>query len=101
MIKYFCPICGFKGLENTPEGLTKCFLGSHEICPCCGVQFGYHISPGVSGGVKNRIRELRQKWIDKGAQFHFEEDKPKDWNLEKQLANIGVILDKKTNKLKE
>lgn len=38
-MKHTCPVCGFKGLAEPPydhEGNH-----SHEICPCCGFQFGF------------------------------------------------------------
>ncbi|CAI6246577.1 hypothetical protein NRS6120_05960 [Bacillus subtilis] len=40
-MKHTCPVCGFKGLAEPPydhEGNH-----SHEICPCCGFQFGFDV----------------------------------------------------------
>lgn len=34
--KYKCPVCGYDKLEEPPEEQT------FEICPNCGVEFGYH-----------------------------------------------------------
>ena len=34
-----CPACGFEGLDEEP------WVGdspSDDICPCCGMQFGYY-----------------------------------------------------------
>ncbi len=33
-----CPVCGYK-LDFAP---WRDEAASHEICPCCGIQFGYH-----------------------------------------------------------
>ncbi len=103
-MKYFCPICGFKGLQSNPKGFKREFLGSMEICPCCGTEFGHDISYGMPGGVEKRICELRANWINRGCPWFDEKavsagleyitKKPVDWNLEKQLANIGVSISK-------
>lgn len=37
--KYTCPVCGFKGLKEAPYGSNK--EPSYEICPNCGVEFGF------------------------------------------------------------
>lgn len=95
-MKYFCPVCGFKGLDENPEGLTLGFLGSFEICPCCGTEFGSDVYRGILGGVENSIHELRRKWIKAGFPWFDDKfvKKPKDWDPVKQLTNIGVKLKK-------
>nr|WP_151256805.1 hypothetical protein [Bacillus stercoris] len=69
-MKHPCPVCGFKGLTEPPydhEGLQ-----SHEICPCCGFQFGFdeykmqhedgsYLEPAES------IIAYRKQWLADGA----------------------------------
>jgi hypothetical protein len=87
--KYFCPVCGYKDLDINPKTFFDELLSSFEICGCCGVEFGYHVSHDIPGGVDNRISELRKKWIDEGCTFHHDK-KPDNWSLKAQLKNIGV-----------
>lgn len=46
-----CLVCGHPGLEEDPRRST------HEICPCCGTQFGYDDAQASHA-------ELRQAWLD-------------------------------------
>ena len=58
-VRFTCPICGYPDLEKQPRSETR--RNSHEICPCCGFQFGYHDEDqGISD------EEWRRRWIAKG-----------------------------------
>jgi hypothetical protein len=62
---HVCPVCGYPGLSQEPWG-PQGDQPSWDICPSCGIEFGYedsHIDP-----VKRHTRhlELRQAWIDRG-----------------------------------
>jgi hypothetical protein len=71
-----CPICGY-GLEYPPD--------DYEICPSCGVEFGYETA-GRS------FAELRNEWIATGAHWASPVDKPpKGWNPWQQLSNAGFV----------
>src|ERR1700722_1795355 len=35
-----CPVCGYAKLAEPPYDKTGC--ASFEICPSCGIEFGYH-----------------------------------------------------------
>jgi hypothetical protein len=82
-----CPICGYDHLKAPPYRETpKGGLGSLEICPSCGYQFGWsdhdqHITHD----------QWRQQWISKGMTWFSRGIKqPAGWNPEGQLLNVGV-----------
>lgn len=81
-IKYICPICGYYGL-NEPAWLEDGITSSFEICPCCGTEFGYHDCKPE--GKKKQY----EQWVSRKYEWHFPQDKPKDWDLDKQLKNIN------------
>ncbi len=83
---YICPICGFvldfkPWSDNSP---------SEEICPSCGMQFGYD---DAAGGNKEKRLEIykswRKKWIKEGMKWWSEgQSHPENWNPNEQLKNI-------------
>ena len=80
-----CPVCGYD-LEFRPwEGESP----SDEICPCCGIQFGY---TDMAGGDPVRrqtlYREWRQQWIGNGMRWRHGKP-PAGWNPLEQLRNVG------------
>ena len=79
--RYDCPICGFDGLNEIP--FNKKNEPSYEICPCCGFEFGFN-----GDNNKHTFNEYRKKWIKEGAAWFMENEKPKNWNCDKQLKNI-------------
>ena len=51
---YTCPVCGFDKMPFPPT--------DHNICSCCGTEFGYH----------DRVRtpqSLRKAWIENGHRW--------------------------------
>lgn len=65
------------------------------ICPCCGTEWGIaEINESVctpsldNRNILNTIYMLRGRWIGKGGEWFDPIDKPNNWNLEEQLANI-------------
>lgn len=88
-----CPVCGlFLDFDPWIEGHS-----SQEICPCCGVQFGYFDAADSPEEVIQRWCDLREKWIQGGMKwgwsfkhnkaFDFHET-PANWNPIEQLKNI-------------
>jgi hypothetical protein len=75
-----CRVCGLA--QSDPpwgeDGETPTF----NICPCCGVEFGYEDSTLFS------IRNYRSSWLEGGAQWHVPKAKPQDWRLDEQLNQI-------------
>lgn len=81
-----CPVCGLT-LDFEP------WIGgadSQEICPCCGVQFGYYDSANSPEEVIKRWFDLRQKWIQGGMKWWSPSlrEQPSNWNPNEQLKNI-------------
>jgi hypothetical protein len=85
---YPCPACGFAlDFEPWSQGVP-----SNEICPCCGIQFGYD---DAAGGDPARVAEIyeswRERWIADGARWSsLGRRPPDDWNATSQLAKVGV-----------
>jgi hypothetical protein len=54
-----CRVCGYEDDEEPwgADGRTPSF----EICPCCGVEYGYEDSTVIG------IRRYRESWIRSGA----------------------------------
>jgi len=77
--KYLCPVCGYDGLfEPAHDALGT---GSDEICPCCGVQFGYD-------DARRSHAELRADWVQRGMTWRHHPGPPPDWDPARQLANV-------------
>jgi hypothetical protein len=86
MNRYTCPVCGYSELEEPPrDPITNC--ANFDICPCCGCEFGYNDATLAA------LQNHRSKWIKNGAKWFDPNLKPANWNLRKQLANVGVNLD--------
>ncbi|WP_458411885.1 hypothetical protein ACNQFZ_13620 [Schinkia sp. CFF1] len=84
MNKYICHVCGYPNLDQPPYGPNG-NSSSHDICPCCGVEFGYEDCQLKS------YEKYKNNWIISGANWFDEKYKPSDWNFEKQLENIKKI----------
>lgn len=72
-----CRVCGYL-LDSPPwgdDGRTPNF----EICPCCGVEFGYE------DGTVDSARKYRDTWIANGATWFEQKLMPNEWNLLLQL----------------
>lgn len=82
-----CPACGNPDLKELPfyngDPLNS---PSHEICACCGFQFGFtdldlHIT----------YEQWRQQWIAGGMVWDKGRSKPpQGWDPHQQLLNIDV-----------
>ena len=79
-VSLFCRVCG-KMQEVPPWGKDgKC--PSYEICSCCGTEFGY-------GDCKlSAIKESRTRWLNKGGEWVYQDEKLDNWSLDEQLKNI-------------
>ena len=65
---FTCPACGFPGLLNPPWTGTS---ASDDICPSCGIQFGYHDARSDGAWREGFHRGWGQKWFADGARWHF------------------------------
>lgn len=80
-MNYTCPVCGFDGLDEPPYSSSG--YGQHEICPCCGFQFGVSDDNAGIG-----FHEWRKTWIDRGMSWEGSSDPPEGWNPKEQLRNL-------------
>ncbi len=80
---YICRVCGldvyyyYYDPPWTPDNIA-----SDDICPCCGVHFGYE------DFTLEGMKEYRKQWLDKGAKWFVPKEKPENWSLEEQMKNI-------------
>jgi len=75
-----CRVCGLEQPEPPwgEDGNTPSF----NICPCCGVEFGYEDSTLIT------IRRYRDLWLENGAKWSVPKATPLKWNIEEQLRHI-------------
>ena len=87
-IKYFpspyCHVCGYNNGEPVRgrSGKDPTFI----ICECCGCEFGYH------DATLKALSRHREKWLGNGAKWRGVRERPKEWNLDEQLARIPTEL---------
>lgn len=80
MHSYRCPVCGFDELDEPPY--DEYGDASFDICPCCGVEFGYHDATTTHA-------QLRDNWIKNGCPWTSTVDTPPaDWNPYDQLQRL-------------
>lgn len=80
MNEFACRVCGLE-LSFRPwgeDGMTA----SWEICPCCGIEFGFEDESYES------TKRARRKWLSGGANWLYPADEPEDWDLAEQLSNV-------------
>ena len=107
---FICPCCGYNGLASPPyskmddptirstDGVTPPYatmfgMPSYEVCECCGFEFGNDDEPGTSEPVS--FSHYRALWIKQDWPWFSPDKKPPNWDLEKQLCNIGLFPDSK------
>ena len=76
----FCRICGYY-LGFPIWGENGCDP-SRDICPCCGVEFGYEDC------LKEAVLSYRKNWEIAGRIWFNHKKMPSDWSYEKQSLNI-------------
>lgn len=75
-----CRVCGL--IQEEPPWGDDGKTPNYEICPCCGVEFGYEDSN------RNSVMSYRKSWTELGQQWANPNDKPESWCVEEQLENI-------------
>jgi hypothetical protein len=81
-----CPACGYAGLDK--PAWTEAGGGSQEICPSCGIQFGY--DDALAGRADARwafYRGWAGHWRQAGMRWWSPRDPPEGWDPEAQLAS--------------
>ncbi len=85
---YTCVVCGYDQLCDEPYDNHG--NPSHEVCLCCGFEFGF-----TDGSMSITQQAYRSSWIATGYVFYFEPQKPAHWTfetLQQQLRNIGIEI---------
>jgi hypothetical protein len=82
--RFSCPVCGYGGLAEPAYDEHGC--SSHEICPSCGTQFGYH-------DCSTSHAELRTRWLEGGARWRSQQPQPENWSALAQLKAAGLLSD--------
>ena len=75
-----CRVCGLY-IETLPWGEDG-NSPTYEICPCCGVEFGYEDYTAESA------KQYREKWIHEGANWFQPKQQPENWDRQQQSKNI-------------
>jgi hypothetical protein len=81
---YRCPVCGYDGL-TVPAYSPGTGLGSYEICPSCGYEYGV---TDADLGISHE--QWRHTWIAEGTPWRDAgiTDPPADWDPQAQLATL-------------
>src|SRR5205823_3276782 len=80
---FHCPACGFGELLEPPwrDGAEA----SHDLCPCCGIQFG--LDDQADGDIERRAevhRRWRARWIEQGSRWFSSDPSPPLWDPSRQ-----------------
>jgi hypothetical protein len=84
-----CPVCGFPELAEPPRYSDG--GASYEICPSCGIQFGYDDDAVFVEPVERQqvYDKWRQRWIEEGMHWSsVGQSPPAGWNPEEQARNV-------------
>ena len=84
MSKFNCPVCNWAGLDEE----AKYPFSTHEICACCGCQFGLDVQKDSD------ILDRQNEWLSEGAPWFDDEydvipSKPKNWSVEIALKQAN------------
>ncbi len=84
---HLCPACGYV-LDFPPWNGPS---SSDEICPCCGIHFGYDDATGGSPGERQAVyARWRHIWISNGMKWFSRWRRPRpDWDAREQLKRIN------------
>ena len=75
-----CPVCGFQGLGEPPYDAHG--SASFDICPCCGIEFGYD-------DATESHQQLRAGWIERGMPWWSQSQPPPvGWDPAAQLSGL-------------
>lgn len=79
-----CPVCGDNALLEDPTTMWD----THEICRCCGVQFGLEVECQAD------VAGYRTNWLDSGAEWFDDESRPPNWTPETAQHQIDRRTDR-------
>ena len=83
----WCPVCGFDLGFKAWDGASP----SDEICPSCGIQFGYNDAAGGDVLRRRAIHaEWRAKWVANGKPWSsIGSPSPSGWDPDEQLSQVS------------
>jgi len=85
---FVCPACGYDQLEQ-PAWLDERHP-SDQICPSCGIQFGY--DDAVGGDLAARAfvyRDWREAWRERGCPWASTgHEPPQGWDPQQQILRV-------------
>jgi probable F420-dependent oxidoreductase len=91
--RFTCPACGYPGLVEIP---WRGESASYEICPSCGIQFGY--SDDAAGDARRRQEihlSWRAKWVAGGMPWASKgQSPPTAWDAATQLLRLTSVSNK-------
>lgn len=77
---HICRVCGF----DAGEPLWENDIPHYIICSCCGS------ASGNEDYILESIQFSRKNWMENGCKWFYPSEKPDNWNLDNQLAQIPV-----------
>jgi hypothetical protein len=85
----YCLVCGYD-LGFPP---WRGDSASHESCPCCGIEYGYH--DAVPEERTAIYRDWRQRWVSGGCTWRSGYGPPGGWNPLDQLKRVDPMTSRK------
>ncbi len=82
-----CPVCGYELDRPAWNGLSP----SDEICPSCGIQYGYDDAAGGDLQLRRQVYNTwRKDWIARGMPWSsVGQQPPEGWNPREQLRRVA------------
>lgn len=83
-LEKYCRVCGYEppAPPYGPDGTTPSF----DICPCCGVEWGYEDFTPIG------VKKYRDSWLADGAPWCYKKQPMDGLTTADRLARIGVKL---------
>lgn len=75
-----CRVCGL--VQEDPPWGESGTDPSHDICACCGIEFGYEDATPVGA------HRARARWRSAGYRWWSPEQRPQGWGPEEQLRRV-------------
>ena len=89
--RYRCRVCGYDCYPHLPWGANGA-VPSYEICPCCGVEFGYD-----DDGYDVCVRR-RRHWVQvEACKWFMPKMLPDDWHAGAQLRRLPTAFRNKAD----
>jgi hypothetical protein len=84
--EFLCPVCGYGLDEPAWDG----DLPSDEICPSCGIQFGYTDFAGNDPEKRKGVwKQWRERWVEEGCRWSSTNSPPEGWDPRAQLERVA------------